>query len=170
MSYRFDTRSEEQFKKDIKESTQIERKLMEVYVAWLNSGGGHRPAGSYSFQDNGVDNSGEYIKDDKKVHTGADFILKTQGGRNKKVEIKFCRPEVSRFHLKVSQIKKYIENDVCIVNFMGIDSNQPRFCILTPAVMTKALRDNVPVKMWNKECIRFKNADMDWEYVTIPSE
>lgn len=161
MNYRFDKRSPEEFAKAIKDCTLIERKLMEVYVNWLNSTKGE----AYTFSDHGVDNSGEFIKDDNKVNTKADFLLHTKGKRDKKIEIKFCRPQLTRFHLKVKQVEKYIKEDVCIVNFMGIESEEPRFCILTPKVLEEALKNNKRVNMWGKLTIRFNCVDCKWNNI-----
>lgn len=158
MSYRFDSRSKDEFVNDIKDCTVIERKLMEIYVSWLNS----TKKNKYTFSDNGVDNSGKFIEDDNKIHTSSDFILHTEGKRDKKIEIKFCRPLLPRFHLKINQIKKYISTDTCIVNFMGIESETPKFCILTPSMLQEYLNNGNRVVMWHKECIRFNCKDQKW--------
>ena len=170
MTYRFDKRSPQKFKSDIKTCTLIERKLMQVYVDWLNAGGGEH-AGKYTFHDNGVDNSGEFIADNSKIHCGADFILKTAGGKDKKIEIKFCRKDLPEFHLKSKQIDRYIENDVCIINFMSVEANNPRFCIITPQTLTKWRAEKPSFKcyqMGGKISINIQNSEVKYNNVKLP--
>lgn len=165
MHPRRDFRTKHKFAKDIKECTLIENKLMSKYVDWLNTNS--KIPTPYYFEDHGIDNSGAYISDNKKVDTRADFLLKNLGRPSRKIEIKFCRKDMDVFHLKVSQIRKYIEADVCIVNFMGIDGPNPRFCILTPKMLKEALEtgEKVFFKAWGKDCIRFTNDTLKWNKI-----
>lgn len=157
--YRRDSRSVDQFKKDIKECSHLERELMILYVTFLNEKAGEA---LYSFEDHGVDNSGEFIEDNSKITCKADFVLKTKGKRDKKIDIKFCRESHSRFHLKVNQLKKYLAEDVCIVNWMGIDTPDRAFCIITPKQIEQLLATEKPVRMWYKECLRLNCKDFKW--------
>jgi len=159
--YRLDSRTKEQFAADIKAATAQEKILMGLYVEWLNKtkGGGKTP---YSFTDNGVDNSGEYLEPGT-AHAAADFILHKKGGRDKKIEIKFSRTvSNSNFHLKVAQMERYIREDVCIINFMGVTPPDCRFCILTPASLKEALVSGERKRFWHKDCIRFKTSGQKW--------
>lgn len=158
MSYRFDHRSEDEFIKDIKECSEFETRLMQLYVSWLNK----KSTKKYSFTHTGVDNTGEFIKNDKEVHSGADFLLDCGDGVSHKIEIKHCKPERSRFHLKLSHINKCIDDDICIVNWMGTDTPEIRFCILTPNDLRKLLGICKQVTMWSKECLRINNKDVEW--------
>jgi hypothetical protein len=155
--YRFDNRSPEEFKKHIKECTKLERELMEKYVKWLNSSN----KGNYTFIDNGVDNTGEFIVNDKHLSSKADFILYKNNGRPRKIEIKHCKPECTRFHIKLSHIYRCIKEDVCIVNWMGVGGKNPRFCVLTPKILEESLKRDT-VQMWQKETIRFYCSEFDW--------
>lgn len=159
--FRFDNRSKEQFSKDIKECTSIERLLMEDYVKYLNSRLNKK--NHYKFIDHGVDNSGEFLEA-KKVVTKADFLLTHPNQPDRKIEIKFCRKNNSVFHLKIHQLESYIKKDVAIVNWMGIDTPEKRFCILTPQMMKDLLTNGKRIffKPWMKECIRIENKDMEW--------
>lgn len=150
MNFRYDKRSETQFAKDIKEATRIERKLMESYIDWLN----RKKDASYAFIDNGIDNSGAFIASSKKVTCDADFLLTHAGKRDKKIDIKFCREEKDKFHLKQYQVNRYVENDVCVVNFMGIETKNSRFCILPPKELMFWLENAEKVLMWNKLSLR----------------
>ena len=158
-NYRFDTRSEEEFKKHIKECTEFEQILMRAYVKWLNDTKG---GDQYTFENHGVDNSGEFIEEDKAVTAQPDFVLLKNGKSPRKIEIKHCKPARTRFHLKLNHVKHCIKANVCVVNWMATDTEDPKFCILTPAVLTEALASKTPVKMWNKNCLRFENKECEW--------
>lgn len=160
MNYRRDKRTVEQFAQDISECTQVERTLMKEYVDWLNSR--QEDKSLYSFQNYGVDNSGELIVEDSKVSTKADFILHKKNYPSRRIEIKFCREEKPYFHLKVNQIKSYIKQDVCIVNYMGVNTSNKKFCILTPSVMENLLKTGQKVVFWQKDCIRIPIKDVMW--------
>lgn len=158
--YRLDSRTKEQFAEDIKAATLQERELMRYYVSWLNKTKGKGEI-IYSFTDHGVDNSGEYLEPGT-AHTAADFILHKKGGKDKKIEIKFCRPERPEFNFKVAQLEKYVRNDVCIINFMGVETPNRRFCIFTPATLKEALASGERKRFWHKDCIRFKTSGQKW--------
>lgn len=162
MKFRKDIRTDKQFEKDIAECTAIEQVLMQKYVDWLNSK--LKDNNLYFFEDNGVDNSGNLIRDDKKVSTKADFLLKREGKPNRKIEIKFARKDIDSFHLKTYQLEKYILTDTCIVNFTNSDSDTPKFCILTPKTMSDYLKSGERVVFWQKPCVRFsvKDEKLNW--------
>lgn len=155
--YRLDSRTKEQFVADIKSATLQEKELMKLYVGWLNASG----KGEYSFTDHGVDNTGEYLEPGK-AHAGADFILHKKGGRDKKIEIKFARNEIYTFNFKVAQLERYVREDVCIINFMGVETTNRRFCIFTPAALKEALASGERKRMWYKDCVRFKTSQQKW--------
>lgn len=166
MNYRKDNRSEKQFAKDIKDCTLTETLLMTLYVEYLNAR--KRGKHSYSFKDNGVDNDGNLIKDESKVTTAADFLLIHPNQTDRKIEIKFSRKNNYSFHFKYDQMIKYIEKDVCIVNFMGTDTEDIKFCIFTPAELQNALDNGKVVffKAWgNKKCIKFISKEQDWKTI-----
>lgn len=170
MSSRQDNRTTDQFKQDIKNCTMLERKLMQAYVDWLNT----KVPGEdkYTFTDNGVDNTGEYIADPKKVTLDADFLLRRSGRPAYKIDIKFCRTENRYFHLKIGQLENYIQNNVAIVNFMDVDGPNPRFCILKPTDLAEWLEHGPKVKFWSKPCIRFKvsSEHLHWHPVRLNSK
>lgn len=158
--YRKDNRTLSQFKKDIKESSLTERKLMNLYLDFLNSK--VTDNNYYYYLDNGIDNSGEFISNDKKVTSDPDFLLCRQGNPNHKIEIKFCKPDTDRFHLKLGHIKRCIKEDVCIINWMGIETENRRFCILTPKELKYWLKNGYHTSMWSKPCIRIMNSKVTW--------
>lgn len=160
--YRKDARSEDEFKDDIAECTRIESQLMSIYVNDL----GRRTNKKYTFADNGIDNSGEYHADNK-ITSDADFILYTPEKKSHLIEIKFSRPDCSRFHLKVSQIKSYIKQDCCIIMFMGIDTEQSRYTIITPKDMINIQNTAEEISLWYKQVYRLKTKDFIWYPVSM---
>lgn len=160
MSYRFDKRTEEEFKNDIENCTKLETVLMGRYVDYLNSRTDKTV--DYTFIHNGVDNTGEFIKDDKEVHCGADFILRAPGKLDKPIEIKHCKPKRSAFHLKINHIQQCVKNNVCIINWMGVETDNPQFCILLPSDLEQSLLTGKQVLFWQKKCIKFNCKDHTW--------
>lgn len=158
---RMDNRSPEQFAKEIKERTAQERLLMLKYVDSLNTKG----KGLYTFRDHGVDNSGDFIEKESDVTCAADFLLLTPEHMEHKIEIKFSLPNHLKFHLKIAQIKRYIEDDVCIIMFMNAFGKNERYCILTPAELQvyHDTLEHIRYFPWgNKLCICIMTDNIKW--------
>lgn len=165
-SYRYDNRSESEFARHISECHKIERTLMKYYVNYLNRN--KRKDTKYSFKDNGCDNTGNLIKNDKKVTTDADFLLLREGMPDRKIDIKFSKKDGTAFHLKVNQLKQYIKNDVCIICFCDAHGPNTRFCIITPAMQRQMLNAGKFIKFpqWgNKLVVKCLNSEHDWFYI-----
>ena len=160
--FRFDSRTREEFKKDIADCTSTEATLMKLYVDDLNKRKGEN---IYSYSDNGCDNSGAYIASNKKVTTKADFILHKRGGADRLIEIKFSKPDVSAFHLKTHQLKSYIIQDCAIILFLSINNDDIRYTILLPKNYENYIKNGEKKRMWGKDCIRLKTKDFEWFYV-----
>ena len=167
MSYRFDRRSKNQFIEDIYISHRMELKLMKQYVAWLNKTKNLKDDKIYSFVDNGIDNAGKFLEDGE-VDARADFILKRFGQTDRKIDIKFCREEKDYFHFKTHQVKKYIETDTCIVNYMAVNTKNNRFTIFRPKDLQLLLDDKSKHTIfWEKECLRIYCKDCKWNQVNF---
>lgn len=122
MSYRFDSRSEDQFKADIKSRTQEERKLFLMWLDFLEASTGSRP----DFTDTGCGQTGEFLEESE-VTLSPDFEVEGYG----KVEVKFSKPHCKKFfHLKASQVKSYHANGVTILMINGSDDTVPQFTML----------------------------------------
>lgn len=159
MRYRQDKRNDEDFSKDIKNCTSIERKLMELYVANLNK---QKRCNYYTFEDSGVDNSGDLIKEDKNVNTNADFILHNLAKNTSyKIEIKFSRKNVEKFHLKTGQLLSYIEQNCCIIMFMDI-YGENRYTIVKPSDMKDIIDHCQSVYLWGKKQKQILTEDCRW--------
>lgn len=163
---RFDNRTKKEFANAIKECTDIEQTLIKVYVDWLNSNlDPNQP--QFTFSNNGIDNTGKFISHCKDVDCRPDFILHREGKPDRKIDIKFARKHSDQFHVKIQHIQEYLRTDTCIVNFMGIDQEDPKFCILTPQDIQFwfIYGKLVEYKPWGyKPCIRFKSEDIEWHY------
>lgn len=163
MKYRRDSRSEEQFAKDIEECSLLEQRLIKSYINDLSL----RKGKTYSYKNNGVDNTGKLIEDDKKVTTAADFIIITPEGNEYAAEIKFSKPERSYWHLKISQLVSYEKQNCCVIMFMGIETNNCRYTIILPQDIPNILQTAYKTNLWYKPVVRLFNKDFTWYPVKI---
>lgn len=136
LRFRRDNRSEEQFKKDIKEHTIRERMLLEIWMKEMSALGV-----SVSYVDNGVDNSGEFVEES---NVNPDYCL-TINGVTRLTEIK-QNPFHHRNSFKVYDLETYIKLDADILLFYGLGKNiqkglpdTARWAIISPESMKKML-------------------------------
>lgn len=139
MNYRFDKRSKDKFKQDIKEASKTEEIILNLWLDILQKEGLTRP----SYSNLAAGRSGEFLKDGE-VDSTADFEVEGHG----RVEVKFCNPFLkTRFHLKVGQTKSYIKQDCKILIANGWETDKPVFTIINPAMMKKIV-DCCEVVRW----------------------
>lgn len=134
LRFRRDNRSEEQFKKDIKEHTLREKKLLELWIKEMASLGI-----SVSYENNGVDNSGEFVEES---NVNPDYKL-TVNGLTRLTEIK-QNPYDHRNSFKVYDLQTYIKQDADILLFYGLGktyqlTEKARWAIIKPEAMTRML-------------------------------
>lgn len=127
---RFDRRSEETFKKDIKFSTMLEKHLFDEWVNRVHI------TSKYvlkSYEDNGVNNDGEFVPSGKST-IGADFIVTISKGKktykNLPLEFKWV-PTAGKFTLKKNDLKAYKQEKAAILFIYntvncGIDLRKPK--------------------------------------------
>jgi hypothetical protein len=156
MKYRRDKRTVEEFAKDIKNTAEIEQDFMQQYIAHLNK----QTQSVWTFKNNGVDNQGSLIKDDKKVSAAPDFIIYKNGKEFGYFDVKFSRKSTDILHIKENHLKKYIKHGAGIILFMNTDS--PEFLLLTIYDLEKILKDNPKVMFWDKWCRKIKTKDYQW--------
>lgn len=139
MNYRYDNRSEEQFKKDIKSRTQQERALFLLWLDLIQKTTGERPV----YNDTGCGKTGELLTDDK-VSMSPDFSVEGYG----KVEVKFSQPMLKKFfHLKANQVKSYHKAGATILMINGSEEPVPQFTMLKPAALQEII-DTCKVIPW----------------------
>jgi hypothetical protein len=139
MNYRYDERSEKQFKQDIKSHTMEERALFLLWLDLLERETGERP----NFEDTGCGKSGDFLED-KDVNTDPDFKVDGFG----EVEVKFARPMLERvFHLKSNQVKQYHKRGATILMVNGAGEDVPTFTMLKPDAL-EAIMEECPVVNW----------------------
>ncbi len=134
MSYRFDNRSKDQFKKDIYFATHLEKYF---FNKWLDIVKGSDFINVTSWGDNGCGNDGEFIE--KGNTSGADYKISgelTMRSGNKKpvtdmpLELKWV-PTAGKFTLKKGDLKAYVResaNILFIYNSVrcGTDLRKPK--------------------------------------------
>jgi len=110
---RFDNRSVDTFKKDIKFSTLLEKFFFEE---WINSCTYSNNIVISNPRNNGVDNSGDFIE--KGSTSGADYMIDIEyNGFNQKdlpIEIKWV-PTYGKLTLKNGDLKAYLREDAAIL-------------------------------------------------------
>jgi hypothetical protein len=113
MSYRFDNRSVDEFKKDIKFSTRLENYF---FTKWLDVCNSLDHIKVNNPRDNGIDNTGEFIANGKT--SGADYMVNLDYGntkiKNMPLEIKWV-PTYGKLTLKVGDLKAYIREGAAIL-------------------------------------------------------
>lgn len=161
--YRLDTRTKEQFAADIKAATATEQELMTLYVKWLNTtkGGGKS---TYSFVDNGVDNTGGYLNS-KEIVADADFKLFINNEFSKTIEVKYSINYSPQIHIKINQLLVYQKNKSDIVIFMDLKTNKRSFTYIMHKDIDNILKNGYKCKMWNKECVRLYTKQLTWQKI-----
>lgn len=162
MTRRKDYRSDDQFKKEIKERTLKEKFLVDIFVKECE----HR-GWSASYKDNGVDNTGEILD---KATADADYLI-TINGKEELYEIKNS-PVAHKCTFKVSNLKQYIKQKANILLFYNtgninsdyskINYKETRWAIIKPNEIRSMLHDHEPYreyKFGNKICIKVVEDD-----------
>lgn len=118
MSKRFDNRSKEEFKKDIKFGTMIENFWMKRTIDSIKSSGIYPDV--FSYRENGVGNDGEFVT---KSNGNADFVLVRELEPTDIVplEIKWC-PTKGKISLKLHDLKGYINQGADILLIYNNDT------------------------------------------------
>jgi|SRR5689334_2315186 len=139
MNYRYDNRSEDQFKKDIKSRTKQERDLFLAWLDLIEKTSGTRP----KYTDTGCGQTGELLTDSQ-VSMDPDFSVEGYG----KVEVKFSKPLLDKFfHLKASQVKSYLRDGATILMINGSDEKVPQYTMLKAAALQDII-DTCKVIPW----------------------
>ena len=161
MNYRFDGRSKDKFKKDIKEASKTEEEILNLWLDIIKKDGLTKP--SYTNLARG--RNGGFLEDDK-VDSTADFDVEGHG----RVEVKFCNPFLkTRFHLKVGQLKSYIKQGCKILIVNGWETDKPVFTIISLKMMEKIVA-TCEVTFWEgfgkKEAYRVPTDMFVWRALT----
>jgi hypothetical protein len=121
MSHRFDYRSIDTFKKQIKFSTQLEKYF---FQKWLDVCDNLPHITVQNPRNNGVDNDGEFVA--AGVTSGADYMVDLVYGKKRysdvPIEIKWV-PTFGKLTLKVGDLKAYIREGAAIL-FIYTKSSQ----------------------------------------------
>lgn len=153
LQYRLDHRTVEQFEKDIKECSNIERQIIDNYAHMFFKKHGYFP----NIENNGVDNSGNLIK--RRVNSNADFLVDGE-----LIEVKFSKKDQKKFHFKTSQLRSYIKQGASILFINGYETDSPRYTTFDTQVQEKWLSEKEPFYFfpWRKEVIRVEETEVDW--------
>lgn len=113
MSNRFDNRSIDEFKKQIKFSTLLESYF---FNGWIEACKNNKEVSPSNPRNNGVDNSGEFIESGNTA--GADYLVDLQYGnadmKDLPLEVKWV-PSYGKLTLKENDLKAYIRESAGIL-------------------------------------------------------
>lgn len=158
--YRFDSRTEEQFKQDIQKGNAREQLAITLFKSYLKR--------EHDFEgdivDNGCDMSGEFIADHKKVSTGADFKV---GKAGLSLEVKTSVGHNTEIYLKAKQIDSYIKQGASILYVNGIERDFPAFTFWTVEdlkEMKRTLKTEIPPRGINGGKLSYKVDALKYEW------
>ena len=157
MNYRFDKRTKQEFRRDIKIASQIENKIIELWLDRIEKRRGERP----KYWHIGCNNDGSYLEDHE-VSTEADYCVYGYG----KIEIKFSKPMITKcFHLKVNQVRSYIRQNANILMVNGWNTPNPMFVLIRVHVLKSGIKRWKRVSFHgcgNKPCFRIPVDEFIW--------
>lgn len=121
-SYRMDSRSQEQFIRDIKVGNERERQAIKLFKTYME----RELKIVIDVVENGCDMSGDFIADERKVSTGADYTVNGLA-----LEVKTSVGHNVDIYLKVQQIDAYIRQGASILYVNGFERPSPAFTLWT---------------------------------------
>ena len=164
LNHRKDIRTEEQFKKDIKESTKRESHLLDLWIAYMTSIGY-----DISYEDNGINNNGDFVQ---KSDCRPDYKI-TINGETALYDIKGNKYK-HKNTFKVYDLEQYLSYSANILLMYGMSENwdlnkDARYAIITTEQIRNILTTCPRTKQatWgNKEVVIIYEKDFD-KYFTI---
>lgn len=140
LKYRRDSRTVEEFKKDLIEGSRIELEIVKRFCGMHD----------YKFEELGHDDGKIVTKLSSPV---ADFLI-----NGEPVEVKFCRKHVSEFHMKTHHIESYVKQKAKLLFIMGWETVNPKYIFVNP----EQFLDKPVVSYWNKLTFLCKTKDFEW--------
>lgn len=172
MTYRLDHRSEKQFKKDIHVCHKAEAEIAVRIGLYFKQQLDRWPI----IIPNGVDVTGGYISNGRKVSADQDFIIE-----GSLVEITHSKHTLrSSFHQKCNKVKKAIKDNSQLVFVNGfVDNDRPKFVIMTRELIEMAtalaiakygitMHPGVAGRAIPKDCYRYDIALFDGLWHELP--
>lgn len=159
-NYRMDSRTQEQFEKDIQKGNERERLAITLFKSYLKREYGF----TGEIKETGCDMSGAFIEDMKQVSTGADYSV---GEAELPLEVKTSVGHNTTIYLKAKQIDSYIKQGASILYVNGIERNIPAFTLWTVedlVEMKETLTKVIPPKNINggKESYQIDALNYEW--------
>ncbi len=133
--YRFDRRTKEEFIHDIKKGNKREALSITLFRIYLRREFGFKG----DIVPNGCDMTGDFIEDEEKVTTDADYLF----GKNKlPLEVKTSAGHNTTIYMKVNQVDSYIKQGASVLYVNGIEGHKPAFTLWTVEDL-KEMRDTL---------------------------
>ena len=154
-NYRRDVRTAKEFARNIAESSQIERDIINRFALRFEQVHGRKPV----IEDNGCGNDGRLLKSSE-VTMAADYLL-----NGEPLEVKYNRQVLRRFRFKAEQLKSYIEQGARVLWVNGYCTNRPVFMVLSIETLKEIQvnKDPIPFLPWGgKLCYELEADEFGW--------
>lgn len=156
-----DGRSQEQFIQDIQKGNDRERLAITLFKSFLR-----REFGSeIVIEENGVDMSGDFIQDARKVTAEADYKV-----NGELMEVKTGSGHSRNIYLKVRQVDSYIKQNASLLYVNGINSQVPAFTFWTVEElkeMKRTMKGVTPPGTVNGGKLSYRLDASDYEWLTF---
>jgi hypothetical protein len=162
--YKFDSRTKEEFLRDMEDGLRKEVEAINVFRQILNKSEVENPEVIYV----GSEEEGKIIFDGDNVANVdlfPDYLLKYKKNRRARcnlIEVKVCNPHSKFAYFKKKQLEQYEELfNVIILFVMGINTNTPKFILVSPRQILGMGLDAETI--YGKETFKCHVDLFDWE-------
>jgi hypothetical protein len=163
-SYKFDSRTKEEFIADMEKGLQAEVTSINIFRDILDSSDVENPEVIYV----GSNEEGKISYDSNKevanVDLFPDYLLKYKENRRIRadfIEVKVCNPHSKECYFKVKQLEQYKELEKVVILFvMGFGTSNPKFALVRPEeILSLGIE---PVEVYGKSTIKVPSENIAW--------
>lgn len=168
-AYKFDSRSKEEFIKDMEKGLKNEVDVINVFREILK----HTPVENPEIVYTGSDKEGEIKYDGSNianVDLFPDYLLKYKNDIHRSrfnfIEVKVCNPHSRLAYFKKNQLEQFIEiGSVLILFVMGCSTTDPKFILVTPEeIVSMGIK---PELIYGKETYKVDARFFNWEQFQV---
>jgi len=159
MDKRFDRRTKEEFKKDIRKGAKEQSIIINSWLLSVDKDGNRE----LLVKDNGIDNSGNFINSPHRVTCDPDYYVEGYG----LIEVQYSNTWCKKyFHIKRNKILACIRQDAIILMVNGWGDDHPKCTLITPG-QCRVIAARLDLVNWfgggNKESYRVPLKYFDWK-------
>lgn len=164
-AYKFDSRSKEEFIKDMEKGLRNEVEVINTFRQILKSTPLENPEIVYtgSEEEGKIKYDGDNIAN---VDLFPDYLLKYKNENHRArfnfIEVKVCNPHSRMAYFKKNQLEQFREiGSVLILFVMGVSTREPKFILVTPEqIMNMGIK---PELVYGKETYKIHANLFNWE-------